>query len=84
MVARKACRNSGRTAIRYEPRRHDGCGIHAPATALRRIREQIDGASEAEQAEIRRRWREEHDLIYVRTYTVQAHLRVRRPRSRRH
>jgi hypothetical protein len=28
----------------------------------------------------RRRWREEDNLIYVRTYTVQAHFRPRRNR----
>lgn len=49
--------------------------------ALRQIERELKLRAEKE-AEIRRRWREERDLIYVKSYTVQAHLRVRKRRRR--
>lgn len=33
------------------------------------------------EAEVRRRWREEENLIFVREYTVRAHVYKRRPRK---
>lgn len=42
---------------------------------LREIERELEAHAEAE---VRRRWREEHGLIYVRTYTVQAYFRPRR------
>lgn len=35
------------------------------------------------EADVRKRWREEHGLIFVREYTVKTHVYRRRPRKRR-
>ncbi len=48
-------------------------------SAMRRITREFKSSVEAE---VRRRWREEMKLIYVREYTVKAHLRKMRPRRR--
>jgi hypothetical protein len=32
-------------------------------------------------AEVRKTWRDEHGMIFVRTYTVSAHFRVPKPRA---
>lgn len=52
-------------------------------TAIRAIEREIKRRAE-EEAEIRRRYREEHGVIYVRSYTVGAHMRPIRARKRTH
>jgi hypothetical protein len=48
--------------------------------ALRAIETEMRRTAEEE---VRRRYREEHGLIYVKTYTVGAHFRPLRARRRR-
>lgn len=45
---------------------------------LRRIQRELKSGIEAE---VRRRWREERQLIFVKTYTVHAHFRPAKPRQ---
>lgn len=52
------------------------------ARALRAIKASLDGASEKDEKEIRRKWREEHGVIFVREYTVGAHVYRRRTKRR--
>ena len=48
--------------------------------ALKKIQAELEKQAEDE---VRKRWREEHGVIYVREYTVKAHLRPMRPKRAR-
>lgn len=51
--------------------------------AIRAIEREIKRRAE-EEADIRRRYREEMGVIYVREYTVRAHMRPIRAKKRTH
>lgn len=53
------------------------------ASALAAIKRSLEGARPDTEQEIRKKWREERGLVFVREHTVPAYLRLHKPRKRR-
>lgn len=63
------------------PRKKKGMTPERWALVLKQIEKALAKVGAEQAAEIRKRYREQEKVIFVKTYTVHAHLRPVRPRK---